>query len=57
LRRRCGVGQEVVVLDNLSSHKGERVRQMFEESGCEVLYLPPYSPDYKWDEKAKIILR
>jgi transposase len=37
---------QVVVMDNLSSHKGERVRQLIEEKGCELIYLPPYSPDF-----------
>ena len=36
---------QVVVMDNLSAHKGEKVRQLIEERGCELLYLPPYSPD------------
>lgn len=36
---------QVVVMDNLSAHKGERVREMIEEKGCTLLYLPPYSPD------------
>ncbi len=36
---------QVVVMDNLSVHKGARVRELVEERGCEVLYLPPYSPD------------
>jgi DDE superfamily endonuclease len=35
----------VVVLDNLSVHKGERVRQAMEARGCQVLFLPAYSPD------------
>ena len=35
----------VVVMDNLSSHKGRRVRELLEGAGAEVLYLPPYSPD------------
>jgi transposase len=43
-RRPCGSGQ-VVVMDNLSAHKGGRVREIVEGRGCEVLYLPPYSPD------------
>ncbi len=34
----------VVVMDNLSAHKGERVRELVEGRGCELLYLPPYSP-------------
>ena len=36
----------LVVMDNLSSHKGERLRQLIEQEGCELIYLPPYSPDY-----------
>jgi hypothetical protein len=40
---RCG---QVVVMDNLSAHKGERVRELVESVGCELLYLPPYSPDF-----------
>ena len=38
------VGQ-VVVMDNLSAHKGQRVRKLIEDRGCQLLYLPPYSPD------------
>jgi hypothetical protein len=37
---------QVVVMDNLSAHKGERVRQLIEGEGCELIYLPPYSPDF-----------
>ena len=36
---------QVVVMDNLGAHKGERVRELIQERGCELLYLPPYSPD------------
>jgi len=36
---------DTVVLDNLSSHKGPRVRALIEAAGAELLYLPPYSPD------------
>lgn len=35
-----------MVLDNLSVHKGERVRQLIEARGCELLFLPAYSPDF-----------
>ncbi len=34
---------QAVVMDNLSAHKGERVKELIEEQGCELLYLPPYS--------------
>jgi transposase len=37
---------QVVVMDNLSSHKSERVRELIEKRGCELIYLPPYSPDF-----------
>ena len=36
----------VVVLDNLSAHKVAGVRQLIEARGAQVLYLPPYSPDF-----------
>ena len=36
---------QIVVMDNLSAHKGERVRRLLEDRGCMLLYLPPYSPD------------
>jgi len=32
---------QIVVMDNFSAHKGERVRQLIEGRGCELLYLPP----------------
>lgn len=35
----------IVVLDNLSSHKSDAVREAIEEAGAELLFLPPYSPD------------
>jgi transposase len=37
---------DVVVLDNLSSHKGPNVAALIRAAGAEVLYLPPYSPDF-----------
>ena len=36
---------DVVVLDNLSSHKGARARALVESRGATLLFLPPYSPD------------
>jgi transposase len=36
---------DVVVLDNLSSHKGMRTRELIESAGAELRFLPPYSPD------------
>lgn len=43
---------QVVVMDNLSAHKGPRIRQLIEERGCELIYLPPYSPDLNPIEEA-----
>ena len=43
---------QVVVMDNLSAHKGGRVREIVEGAGCELLYLPPYSPDLNPIEEA-----
>ncbi len=36
---------DVVVMDNLSSHKRRRTRELIEGVGAELRYLPPYSPD------------
>jgi transposase len=41
-----------VVRDNLSAHKGERVRELVESEGCELLYLAPYSPNLSPIEEA-----
>jgi transposase len=43
---------QIIVVDNLNAHKGERVRELIEERGCELLYLPPYSPDFNPLEEA-----
>src|SRR5215213_8542403 len=43
---------QVVVMDNLSAHKGKKVRELVEARGCELLYLPPYSPDFNPIEEA-----
>jgi transposase len=43
---------QVVVMDNLSAHKGGRVGELLEGAGCEVVYLPPYSPDLNPIEQA-----
>jgi transposase len=43
---------QVVVMDNLTAHKGERIRELIEQRGCELLYLPPYSPEFNPIEEA-----
>ena len=52
---------DVVVMDNLSSHKRASVREMIEAAGAELRFLPPYSPDFNPIEmafaKLKALLR
>jgi transposase len=52
---------ELVVMDNLGSHKGPAVRRAIEAAGAHLLYLPPYSPDFNPIEhafaKLKALLR
>jgi transposase len=43
---------DVVVMDNLSSHKVNGVRELIQQTGADLLYLPPYSPDLNPIEKA-----
>lgn len=43
---------DVVVMDNLSSHKVAGVKEAIESVGATVLYLPPYSPDFNPIEQA-----
>jgi transposase len=52
---------DVVVLDNLGSHKGKAVRKAIRAAGAHLLFLPPYSPDLNPIEqvfaKLKTLLR
>jgi len=43
---------EVVVMDNLGAHRPKRVRELIEAMGCELIYLPSYSPDLNPIEEA-----
>ena len=43
---------DIVVMDNLGSHKGAGVRAAIEAAGASLLYLPPYSPDFNPIEQA-----
>jgi transposase len=43
---------DIVVMDNLSSHKSPAVRQAIEAAGASLLHLPPYSPDFNPIENA-----
>ncbi len=42
---------DIVILDNLSAHKGKKVQELINSRGAQVLYLPPYSPDLNPIEK------
>jgi transposase len=42
---------DIVVMDNLKSHKNTHARELIEEAGAHVWFLPPYSPDFNPIEK------
>jgi transposase len=52
---------QIVVMDNLQAHKSGRIKQMIEAKGCQLLFLPGYSPDLSPIEEAfsklKTVLR
>lgn len=52
---------DIVVMDNLPSHKGAAAREAIEAAGASLLFLPPYSPDFNPIElafsKLKAMLR
>jgi transposase len=43
---------DIVVIDNLSAHKGPEVRRLIEAAGCELMFTPAYSPDFNPIEEA-----
>lgn len=43
---------DIVIIDNLSSHKRASVRELVEATDASLMFLPPYSPDFKSIEKA-----
>ena len=43
---------QIVVMDNLGAHRSKRIGELIERRGCELLYLPAYSPDYDPIEEA-----
>ncbi len=52
---------DIVIIDNLGSHKGKAVRQLIRSAGAKLFFLPPYSPDLNPIEqvfaKLKTLLR
>ena len=53
--------RDIVVMDNLGSHKGKGIRQAIRKAGAHLIFLPPYSPDLNPIEqvfsKLKTLLR
>ena len=43
---------DIVIMDNLSSHKSAEAKELIEEAGATLRFLPPYSPDFNPIEKA-----
>jgi len=37
---------DILIMDNLPAHKSARITQAVEDAGCQLVYLPPYSPDF-----------
>lgn len=38
--------KQIVIMDNASFHKGSKITKLIEDAGCNLIYLPPYSPDF-----------
>ena len=36
---------QIIIMDNATFHKSERTKMLIESAGCQLLFLPPYSPD------------
>ena len=52
---------QVIVMDNAPFHKSRKIRELIEEAGCELLFLPTYSPDFNpiehWWHQVKTAIR
>ncbi|PZD70787.1 hypothetical protein C1752_09129 [Acaryochloris thomasi RCC1774] len=48
---------DIIVIDNASFHKGQAIEEMVTEKGCEIWYLPPYSPDLNKIERWWFVLK
>ena len=50
-----------VIIDNASFHKSAKVQKLIEDAGCDLIFLPPYSPDFNpiehWWHKIKTEIR
>ncbi len=47
----------IIIIDNATFHKGQSIREIVEEAGCEIWYLPPYSPDLNKIERWWSVLK
>ena len=52
---------QVIIMDNASFHRSNRIREQIENAGCDLLFLPSYSPDFNpiehWWHKVKTAIR
>src|SRR6476620_1575412 len=48
---------DVVIMDNVATHRVEGVRQMIDAAGATLRYLPPYSPDLNPIEKSYSVFK
>lgn len=42
---------QIVIMDNATFHKSQKTRELIEQAGCSLVFLPPYSPDFNPIEK------
>lgn len=42
---------QIVIMDNASFHKSKKTRELIEQAGCKLIFLPPYSPELNRIEK------
>ena len=52
---------QVIIMDNAPVHKSNKIQELIEKAGCELLFLPTYSPDLNpiehWWQKIKTAIR
>jgi len=52
---------QVIIMDNAPFHRSTRIRELIEKAGCDLLFLPSYSPDFNpiehWWHKVKTAIR
>ncbi len=48
---------DIIIIDNATFHKGQSIQEIVSEAGCEIWYLPPYSPDLNKIERWWSVLK